>query len=117
MLTRSGRLDEKSSPVMVVAQIRCRNIAKSQELAKEKEFHVHQPYDTILAVETVGFIVRCSHSAPQRRPQQRRPPPPRYCQGSYRPPALPIFPLIGPGAAGKLFLQLLTKKCTTLAGP
>jgi hypothetical protein len=49
MLARSGPLDEKSSPVMVVAQTRCRNIAESQELAKEKlkvtsaEFRVHQP--------------------------------------------------------------------------
>jgi hypothetical protein len=49
MLARSGPLDEKSSPVMVVAQARCRNIAKSQELAKEKlkvtssEFRAHQP--------------------------------------------------------------------------
>jgi hypothetical protein len=36
MLARSGPHDEISSPVMVVAQTRCRNIAKSQELAKEK---------------------------------------------------------------------------------
>jgi hypothetical protein len=36
MLARSGPLEEKSSPVMVVAQGPCRNIAKFQELAKEK---------------------------------------------------------------------------------
>jgi hypothetical protein len=47
MLARSGPLDEKSSPLMVVAQARC-NIAKSQEPQEGKskvtvsaEFRIH----------------------------------------------------------------------------
>src|SRR5262245_4929082 len=99
MLARSGPLDEKSSPVMVVAQTRCRNIAKSQELAKEKlkvtsaEFRVHQSLGSKPGRRN-GWLQRplpplgAPTLAQQRR---RRPPSPRYRHGSYRPPALPIF--------------------------